>query len=233
MRKMEVCCDMDAIIFDFDGVIVDSEPLHLAGFQEVLAREGIELDADTYTENYLGYNDEDAFWAICRDAGRALTPALLEKLIDDKAELVAGMFQKGLAEADGAVELIRSAAEEKIPLGICSGALRGEVRQGLEQLGIGPYFSAIVAAEDVAAGKPEPDGYLEALERLSKAAGGKLRASATLVIEDAPWGILAGKQAGMRVLAVATSYPIHRLGEADTVVPSLSEITLERLKELV
>ncbi len=224
---------MNAIIFDFDGVIVDSEPLHLAGFQQVLAGEGIKLDPRTYQENYLGYSDEDAFGSIYRDTGRALMPRKMEELIEAKAQQVARMFQQGLAQADGAVELIRSAAEEKIPLAICSGALRGEVQQGLEQLDIRQCFSAIVTAEDVVAGKPEPDGYLEALQRLSNAARRDLQASATLVIEDAPWGILAGKAAGMRVLGVATSYPINKLADADIVTRSLSEITLERLKELV
>jgi beta-phosphoglucomutase-like phosphatase (HAD superfamily) len=223
---------MDAIIFDFDGVIVDSEGLHEAGFREVLGPEGIELDSQVYRSRYLGYSDVDALKAIYRDEGKTLNDKKMHELISAKALRVARWFQQGLCEGEGAGDLVREAAG-KVPLAVCSGALREEVVQGLGQLKLSEFFSAIVAAEDVRAGKPDPQGYLLALEKLSQATRRPLRASRTLVIEDAPWGIVAGQAAGMKVLAVCTSYPPEQLGQADRVVATPADVDLGQLEGML
>lgn len=224
---------MDALIFDFDGVLVDSEGVHLAGFQQVLEPKGFELTPGQYYRRYLGFSDRDALRAIYADQGREISQRQLTQLIDDKARIVREMFADGLAEAAGAADLVGQGLDAGVPMGICSGALREEVQQGIELMSLTGSFMTIVAAEDVREGKPSPEGYILALDHLRSITGRHLRPEASVVIEDAPAGIEAARAAGMRVLAVATSYDASELAEADRVAPSLAGIGLGDLEALV
>jgi beta-phosphoglucomutase len=224
---------MDAVIFDFDGVLVDSEGVHLAGFQQVLEPEGFELTAGQYYRRYLGFSDRDALRAIYGDRGRELSERKLVEVIEDKARIVREMFADGLAEAAGAADLVGAGLEAGIPMGICSGALRVEVKRGIDLMGMTGSFLTIVSAEDVGEGKPSPEGYMLALANLRAATGRDLRAEASVVIEDAPAGIEAARAAGMRVLAVATSYDTSDLTEADRVVASLEGVGVRDLEGLL
>ena len=223
---------MNALIFDFDGVVVDSEPIHLMGFQCVLADANVELTEVEYYQTYLGYDDRDCFGAVSRNKGAAFTPDQIVQMTADKTVLV----KQALASAralPGAVELIRAAAAAGVPLAICSGALRDEIVLASRAVGIDGLFETVVAAEDVDRGKPDPQGYRLAVEALSQRLGRRVDPARCVVVEDSPAGIAAAKAAGMAVLAVTTSYPPDALAEADRIAASLAEVTLPSLDDLI
>jgi beta-phosphoglucomutase len=223
---------MDAIIFDFDGVIVDSEPIHLACFAAVLRERGITLSQEDYYAKYLGFDDHDCFKAVCANGGAAPTEAQIAAMTTRKTLLVQQALRESTRAQPGAVELISSIAAAGVPLAICSGALRGEIDLAAQTIGILQYFASIVAARDVARGKPDPQGYKMALQCLIDLAGRPLQPSKCAAIEDAPAGIQAARAAGLKVLAVTTSYPPHALAAADKVVASLSDVNLSILEEI-
>ena len=224
---------MDALIFDFDGVVVDSEPVHLKAFQQVLRPAGIEMTRDDYYGKYLGFDDHDCFAAAAADNGKQFTEARIAKMIAAKTQLVQRAFGGSVRALSGAAELIADAAGAGVPLAICSGALREEIVLAARTVGVRRHFRAIVTAEDVRRGKPDPEGYALALERLARAAGRGLDPSRTVVVEDAPAGIRAAKALGMKVLAVTNSYSADRLAEADRVVDSLKGVTAAGLDILL
>ena len=224
---------MDALIFDFDGVVVDSEPVHLAGFQQVLTAEGINMSHDDYYEKYLGFDDYDCFKAVAADNDVEFTDAKVRQLTEAKTQLVLKEFRTSVQPLPGAVELIRQAASGGAPMAICSGALRREIELASESVGIRDCFQIIVAAEDVHRGKPDPEGYRLALLRLSQYAPSGPEPGRTVVIEDSPAGIEAAGSLGMKVLAVSTSYPATELTAANRIVASLTEVTPADLDKMI
>jgi beta-phosphoglucomutase len=223
---------MDAVIFDFDGVIVDSEPVHFAGFAQVLRARGVELTWDDYRERYLGYDDHDCFLAVCADRGIALAPDEVAALTAAKTAIVRAVLAAAVEALPGAVDLIRGLHRDGVPLAICSGALRSEIEIAARRVGVLDRFAIVVAAEDVPAGKPDPAGYALALRRLRASSGRPLAAARSLAIEDSPAGIAAARGAGLHVLAVTTSYPAAALAAADAVAASLADVTVARLAAL-
>ncbi len=211
-----------AILFDFDGVVVDSEPLHLRGFQAVLAGEGITLTDDQYYAELIGFDDRGAFEHIFELHGRTLDPATARRLGATKAAAIQSMIDRGdFTALPGVDDLVRGLAKH-YPLAICSGALRAEIEPMLDGIGLRSYFPVIVSAEDVAVGKPDPAGYLLTTRRLGDHAGVDLRPGDCLVIEDAPTVIRRARAAGFRTLGVATSHPIADLSGADHAVRRLT-----------
>src|SRR6266481_1908363 len=196
-----------ALIFDFDGVIVDDEPLHLAAFQEALAAEGITLTREAYYARYLGFDDHDAVVEALREAGQPAPPERVRALMAAKADRFLGLVRAGAPIFPGVPTFVRAAAA-RVPLAVASGALRHEIELILAQAGLADCFAAIVSAEDVSVGKPSPEGFLRALERLR------------------------ARRAGMRCLAVTNSYPAAELGGADLIVRSLAEAGWDRLAAL-
>ncbi|MFP4106647.1 MAG: HAD family hydrolase [Phycisphaerae bacterium] len=223
---------MDALIFDFDGVVVDSEPMHLAGFQQVLQSVGIEMSADEYYTKYLGYDDHDCLKIASEDKGRPLGEKQIAELTEKKTRLVQQMIRESIKPLPGSVELIRAAHDAGIPLAICSGALGDEVRLASDCIGVLECFQVITPAEDVTAGKPDPEGYRLTLERLRKYHAQPLEPQRCVVVEDSPAGIQSARSAGMNVLAVETSYPPDALQAAARIVHRLTDVTLEDVKEL-
>ena len=224
---------LDAMIFDFDGVVVDSEPVHLACFQQVLSGAGVTLTVEEYYTKYIGFDDHDCFKAALRDHGASCSEGRIAEMIARKTVLVQKAYSTSIEPLPGAAALIRSAAAAGIPVGVCSGALLEEIRLAARTVGVLDSFLAIVPAEDVQHGKPDPEGYRLALHRLSEAAGRALAPESTLVVEDSPAGIAAAKALGMCVLAVTNSYAPDALPEADRIVSSLAEVTVPALEELL
>ena len=220
-----------ALVFDFDGVIADDEPLHLAAFQRTLAGEGITLTPEAYYARYLGFDDHDAVVEALRDAGRPVTPDRVQALMAAKAGHFLDLVRDGVRIFPGVPELVRAAAG-RVPLAIASGALRREIALILAQAGLTRAFTAIVSAEDVEEGKPSPAAFLAALERLRETVP-DLAAAHCLVVEDSRAGVEAARRAGMRCLAVTNSYPAEALADADLVVTSLDEVTWERLESII
>jgi beta-phosphoglucomutase len=222
-----------AVIFDFNGIIVNDEPIHFRLFQKVLEEEGILLTEDAYYERYLGFDDRGAFTAGFRENRRQLDATKLQQLIARKAVYYQDMIREHLSIFPGVKNLIASLAPS-LPLAVASGALRQEIDSILTAAGILGHFDAIVSAEDVVRGKPEPEIFLKALAGLNarRTAGNPVAAADCVVIEDSKEGIRGARRAGMKCLAVTNSHPAELLKEAHAVVASLEEVTLSLLQKL-
>jgi beta-phosphoglucomutase len=210
-----------AVLFDFDGVIVNSEPLHFFAFKEVLAHEHIEISEEEYYRQLIGFDDRGALKHIFESRKMPLDPPAMLRLMTRKSEAVMEMIERRQYTALPGVEGFVRGLWRKYPLGICSGALREEIEAMLEGVSLRDCFNVIVAAEDVTIGKPDPSGYLMAMRLLAEKAQVALKPADCLVIEDAPSVCRSVRKAGFPVLAVATSYPIEELTDADWAVPSL------------
>ena len=219
-----------ALIFDFDGVIADSEPLHLAAFQRTLAADGIGLSREAYYARYLGFDDHDAIVEALRGAGRVPDPARVQALMAAKAAAFLELVRTGAPLLPGVPAFVRAAAA-RVPLAIASGALGREILLVLAHAGLADAFVTVVSAEDVRAGKPSPEGFLLACERL-RARVPALAAADCLVIEDSPPGVEGARRAGMRCVAVTNSASAGELAGADLVVSSLAGLAWERLAAL-
>ena len=221
-----------AIVFDFDGVIANSEPLHFRAFRDVLARRGVELTEPDYYTRYLGYDDLGAFRAIAKDRGRTWSAGELTSLTADKAERMEALERDASVLFPGAADAIRRAAAA-VPIAIASGALGVEIRRVLDGASLTHHFRAIVAAEDTAAGKPAPDPYQRAVALLSESIGDTVLAADCVAIEDSRWGIASARAAGLRAVGVTTSYDAGELSEAELIIGSLAELDITRLQRLL
>lgn len=223
---------LNAVIFDFDGIIVDTEPLHYKAFQELLVPLGLGYSWQEYMDRYIGFDDRDAFREAFRVHGRALSDPELRELIQGKAAAFLKIVSGGVAPYPGVVELIRSISGN-LPLALCSGALRSDIEPILAQLGLTDAFDVKVTADEVAASKPDPESYRLAVTRLQERFPGKVNAADSIAVEDTPAGIASATGAGLKVLAVTNSYPGERLTDAWRVVNSLAGVDLEGLRLLV
>ena len=224
---------LQAVIFDFNGIIVDDEPIHYRLFQRVFAEEGIDLAEATYYQRYLGFDDRGAFLAGFRDHGRAIGPAKLQQLIARKADYYQEAIRNHVAIFPGVRALIEDLTRH-VPLAVASGALRQEIETILQTAGLLSHFRAIVSAEDVQQGKPEPEIFIKALAALneSNGAGAAIAPIDCVVIEDSKEGVRGARHAGMKCLAVTNSHPSELLQEADAIVASLEEVTVPYLRHL-
>ena len=213
--------EKQAVIFDFDGVIVDTEPLHFAAFQRLLEPVGLGFTWDQYVEVYMGFDDRDAFLEAFKDTGNGLTADELSDLINRKAALFQEIIRSGISAYPGVVDLIKKIRRSSTPLAISSGALRSDIDPILQTLGIEECFDVIVTADDVARSKPDPECYRLALARLNRFHSLSIPSEKVLAIEDTPAGIEAAKGAGLQVLAVTNSYPAGQLTHADFIAESL------------
>jgi HAD superfamily hydrolase (TIGR01509 family) len=221
-----------AVIFDFNGILVNDEPIHGELFRGVLLEEGLSLSDKEYYERYLGMDDRGCFRAVFRDRGRPLDDAALARLIERKAGYYRASIADRMVVFPGVKELVPRLSA-RFPLAVASGALRDEIDLVLGSFGLRNFFRAIASAEDVAAGKPDPGIFLKALHGINDGEPGDLiRPSECLVIEDSKEGILAANRAGMKCLAVTNSYPAGELKSANAVTESLAEVTIPLLESL-
>ena len=219
------------VIFDFDGVLADSEPLHLRAFQAALAPGGHALDEQAYYERYLGFDDVGVFRAVARDQGWQLGDEELTALVAKKGARFDLLVEDGEALFPGAAECVRRVAAE-VPIAIASGALGTEIETMLASAGLRPLFKAVVAAGDTPRSKPAPDPYLRAAERLRPHVTNTDAPACFVAIEDSHWGITSALGAGLRCLGVAQTYRAEELGAAHAVVPAIADVDLALLREL-
>ena len=217
---------MQAVIFDFDGVIADSEPLHFEGLRRTLAEIHIDLTEEDYYTNYLGFDDRGCFLEALRVNQIPATPSLVESLMTKKASAYLASIKDHVVIFPGVKEFVEEAAAT-CPVAIASGALRVEIELVLEHIGLRKAFCHITSAEDVAHGKPNPEPFLHALAGVNRQQGTALLSpTSCLVIEDSRPGIRAAKSAGMKVLAVANTHTVQDLHEADAISHSLRDTRL-------
>jgi HAD superfamily hydrolase (TIGR01509 family) len=223
-----------AIIFDLDGTLADTEPLHFEAFARVLRTEGIELDRAEYFSRLIGLDDRDCFAAVLRENGRAAADGTLAALIARKAAIYQEMIAGRDVTFPGAADFVRLCAA-RFPLMLATGTLRVEAELILKRAGLRELFADIIAAEDVEHGKPSPEGFDKAMGRLGflMRLRPPLEPAECLVIEDTVAGIESGRRAGMRVMAVCQSAGPDALKGAEIVRNSLAESDLDEiLREL-
>lgn len=215
-----------AVIFDFNGVLVDDEHLHFALFREVLAGEGIELTERDYHEEFLGLDDRGCFEEALRRAGRRADRADLDALIVRKALRYEQEAGEGLRFFPGAAECLAAMAD-RWPVAINSGALRAEIELALRWMGVAGRVEAIISAEDAGRCKPDPEGYFLALDALRSAGHDGLEAGHCLVVEDSLAGIQSAKGAGMWAVGIAATYPEDalRAAGADAVLGTIAALS--------
>lgn len=222
---------LKAIIFDCDGVIADTEPLHFATFQKILAEEGILVTEQDYFDRYLALDDRGCFTQAHADNSKDISSDKLSELIRRKAAFVEIVIRERLELFPGVAFFIRQAAR-RYPIAIASGALRHEIDLILHHGGVRDYFQAIVSAEDVTRGKPHPEPFLKALSLINSEREEAIEPRHCLVIEDSIHGVRAAHEAGMLCLAVTNSYDRDALSRAERVVESLEDLTLAEIETL-
>lgn len=215
-----------AVVFDFDGVLADTEHLHLVAYQSVFRDRGWSLNRDAYYANYLGFDDRGLIREYAREHGLAVGAADVEDLVFEKTRRYEDMVANGQVLYPGATEAVARLAAS-FRLAIASGALRNEILIILRANNLAAAFPVVVGADDVARSKPAPDPYAAAVDRLG------VRPSAAVAIEDSPLGLLAAKTAGLRTIGITNSYAAHALTAADLVVEALDEITVRTVEDLL
>lgn len=227
---------IQAVLFDFNGVVVDDEPLQMKAYQEVLKAEGITLtEADYYGS--LGTDDTAFVRAAYGRAGAELTDELLRSVIERKSARHRELLGDELPLFPGVITFVKALARD-YPLGVVSMARRAEIDYALGRAGLDGAFAIIVSAEDAAAYKPDPSCYNRALAALNRKRSDAhvmpLQPAECLVIEDAPPGVLAARAAGMRALGVTNTVGERELREAgaEVVTASLADWTVDALRHV-
>ena len=223
---------LQAVVFDFDGVIADSEPLHLRAFQRTLAEEGLTLTTEDYFSRYLGFDDVGVFRTLARDRGVAMTDSKVTALVARKGVHLQEMRRAGEVLFPGAADFIRRAADA-VPIAIASGALKHEIEEVLQATGLRSCFTTIVASGDTPESKPSPAPYRLAFHTLRDQVDGRLVPDRCVAIEDSQWGLDSARGAGLRCVAVTNSYPASRLTGAELIVDGLQALTLPVLERLI
>lgn len=205
-----------AILWDFNGVIVNDEPQHCEALIATLASYGFALSREGYYRDYLGFDDRECFRFTFERMGKAPDPELIAEAIERKAVKYEKAIRESMVLVPGAADFVRAAAAEGYRMAVVSGALRREIELVLSQSGLRQYFEHIIAAEDVAACKPDPQGYQAGLAALA------VDPVRCIVIEDSLPGLEAARRAGIRCAMLSTSHPETELRQAHSVWPDLS-----------
>ena len=227
---------LKAVLFDFNGVIINDERIHERLIDKLLLEENLRPKEGEFKQFCLGRNDRACLTSLLTDRGRMVTEEYLQKLIQRKT----GFYRRELETLEtlpiyvGLDDLLFNLRATPIKLGIVSGALYTEVELVLTKIGILEHFQVVVTGDDLQASKPEPDGYLLAVDRLNQLFPElNLLPQECLAIEDTPVGIEAAKRAGMSVVGVANTYPYHMMQrQAHWAVDYLSDLELDRVREV-
>ena len=228
------------VIFDFDGVIANTEELHLAAYNQVLLTSAeaigrvIHITPERYFSRYIVFGNLEAFRLMLQDQGINPPRALLDKLCTLKDKIMDGHMGEAPAPMPGVTEFIKYLASRDVPCGICSGARRAEIMALLKAFTLERYFPVIVAIEDVARGKPDPRGYSLAFDRINALRDGNLHIAKSLVIEDTEGGAAAAHDAKLRVLGVATTSSLDSVRKwADFPFEHLAQVPLRQLEQIL
>jgi beta-phosphoglucomutase family hydrolase len=223
---------LGAVIFDFDGVIVDSESLHYRAFNLACAQFRIEISTKDYYDKFLGLTDSEVFCLLSEEKKLGWSPEQVERLVEQKTAAFKQLAKTKAQLMPGVREFIQMLKDNRIPTAISSGALLPEIELILQGAGLRDFFEIIVSAEQVKHGKPHPEGFLLALAKLNEKPRGQIRPNQCIVLEDSRWGLQAAKAAGMHPVAVANTYEPKQLRPAEKIIANLSELSLPDLYSL-
>ena len=230
---------LKAVIFDFDGVITDSEILHLRAFNGSLAQYGVEITTKDYYKDYLGFTDVDCYKSLIQQGLLKIDEQKIGDLIREKTQIFEELAKTEGRTIEGVHDFLKTLEQNNIPMAICSGALSAEIELILEEARLRHFFATIVSAEQVRKGKPNPEGFLLTLQRLNHSvipaqAGirNPILSDQCIVIEDSRWGLKAAKAAGMHAIAVTNSYEADELSLAEKIVTRLNELSINDLQQL-
>jgi len=212
-----------AVIWDMDGVIVDTAFYHRQAWQEVFGKKGILFSEEDFRHSFGQRNDT----IIKEVMGTGVSPDELNTISSEKEVIFRESISQNLRPLPGAIELITLIRQDGFLTALASSAPIENIRLLIEGLGIEKCFQSIISARDVSRGKPDPQVFLLAARRLGTEPG------SCIVIEDAVAGVSAAKRAGMHCVAVTNTHPRDSLIEADLTVSSLTEITVNDLKSLL
>jgi HAD superfamily hydrolase (TIGR01509 family) len=220
---------LKAVLFDFNGVIIKDEAIHRGLIDEILISENLRSKPGEYRQFCLGRSDHFCLKEILTNRGREVRDGYLTQLVNRKTQA----YQQALDKLEelpiypGLEDFIQKLRLHEVKLAIVSDALRAEVELVLNRTGLLEHFSVIIAADDTTTSKPEPDGYLLAIERLN------LKASNCLAIEDTPTGFQAARSAGVQVVGVAHTYPFHMLQRwTNWAVDYFTDLEVERVQQV-
>lgn len=219
-----------AVLFDFNGVIVDDEAIHARLISEILLSENLRPQADEYQQFCLGRSDRECLDNVLSRRGRYVNTAYLDKLLTQKSQAYQAELEKleTLPLFPDVSDLIKTLVNQDIKLGLVTGALRGEVEFILKRAGLWSDFTVVVTANEVSPGKPDPAGYVMAVNQLHDLFPDlDVSPSHCLVIEDTFMGIEAAKRAGLPVLGIAHTFPFHMLQRrCNWVIDRFAELDL-------
>lgn len=221
-----------AVIFDFDGVIADSEVLHLAALNQVLSQHGIEITTEDYYKDYLGLTDIDLFKLLNSKGQLELDSRGIENLVEQKEQVFEKSAKTKCGIIEGVDDFLQILKQDNIPTAICSGALLAEIELILKGAGLRSFFEVIVSAEQVEKGKPDPAGFLLTLQKLNQKSPNPILPDQCVVIEDSHWGLEAAKAARMHTIAITNSYDADQLTAAEKVVDNLGQLGINELQQL-
>jgi HAD superfamily hydrolase (TIGR01509 family) len=209
-----------AILWDLDGVLVNSMDFHYRAYSEVLSQRGVKLSREQYLKEMIGLRN----YTILRRVLGDLPDEEIMRLAEQKEEVFRRLVRGQVKPLPGAAELVRLARDGGIKQAIVSSTPRANIELMLQSLGLYECFEVVVGEEDAERGKPDPEGFIVAASRLG------IAPADCVVIEDAPEGIAGGKAAGTRCIGVSTTRPAEKLSQADLVVESLED---ERVWEFI
>jgi len=218
------------VVFDFDGVIADTEALHLRAYQDTLSHWNLSLSRSEYFAHYLGYDDVGVINAVAHAQGRVLAESELNQLLAIKSRHFETLIRGEDVLFPDCIECIRRLSTQT-KLAIASGALHHEISQILNANELQKYFEVIVAADHVDHPKPAPDGYLQAVTQLGRR-GTTPPAGCYVAIEDSRWGLEAARAAGLKTIGITNTYPASSLSIADAIVENLDTVDQDFLNRL-
>ncbi|NCQ92919.1 MAG: HAD family phosphatase [Microcystis aeruginosa LG13-03] len=226
---------LKAVLFDFNGVIINDEPIHQELINEILIGENLLPLGSEFAELCLGRSDRVCLRNVLTRRGRQVTEEYLTKLINKKASLYRERLEKleKLPIYEEIYSFLKRVKARDLQIGLVTGAIRSEVESILRQTGLGDYFSVIVTGDEISTSKPQPDGYLLAVERFNRWNFNlQLQPWECLVIEDTFAGCEAAKRAGMQVVGIAHTYPFHFMQRVSNwAIDNFSQLDLDRVEE--